>query len=648
MQNLTLAQAAQFILAKQQTINLATPLGLGKPHRLLNEIYEAVKNSPQHQLNIYTALSLNVPTGSSDLEKRFVAPFAQRFFGEDFVRLQYVQDRKKNNLPANVHVEEFYMQSGALLASQTAQSNYASLNYTYVAPALADRQVNVLVQKVALGDDGRLSLSCNTDLSLDVLDAVVAKGLPRPLFIAEIDPNLPYIGGEAALPADFFDVVIEPPAPHGKLFALPRQPVGDVDYAIGFFASTLVKDGGTLQIGIGALADALAYALVLRHTNNALYRQILTSLDPNIENNPTVNSQGGLEPFTLGLYGCSEMLNEGFRLLVQTGVIKRKVVEDEAIMQRIYAGTATQADKTHVAEHGQYLHGAFYLGSPEFYNWLRQMPANELKAIGMQRISQINHLYGGYFKLEQYQRPHARFFNTCMMATALGGAMSETLDDGRVVSGVGGQYNFVSMAHALPQGRSILMLRSHRDSAGNISSNIRYTGGQITIPRHLRDIYITEYGIADLLGKTDADCIKAMLAITDVRFQDEILTQAQTYKKLPQDYAVAETQLHNTPTMLAEKLHCYRADGSLPDYPLGSDFTPVEQRVVKALTWLKQHTDTKADLVKTLAMLAVDELKNNVDDTDDLQALARMQLDDTEGYKEKLTAKLLSFALSQV
>ena len=50
--------------------------------------------------------------------------------------------------------------------------------------------------------------------------------------------------------------------------------------------------------------------------------------------------------------------------------------------------------------------------------------------------------------------------NICMMATPLGGAASETLPDGRVVSGVGGQYNFVSMAADLPEARSVLMLHA--------------------------------------------------------------------------------------------------------------------------------------------------------------------------------------------
>src|SRR3546814_3478206 len=100
-------------------------------------------------------------------------------------------------------------------------------------------------------------LSSNTDLTFDAVDAIVAAGLPRPLLVAEIDPLLPWLGGTAAVPLDFFDIVVAPPAPYPKLFALPRQPVGDAEHAIGLYASALVRDGGTLQVGIGALSDAL-------------------------------------------------------------------------------------------------------------------------------------------------------------------------------------------------------------------------------------------------------------------------------------------------------------------------------------------------------------------------------------------------------
>ncbi|MEL1266024.1 acetyl-CoA hydrolase/transferase C-terminal domain-containing protein [Pseudoxanthomonas putridarboris] len=635
-----LDDAVDLILSRiDGPLRMGAPLGIGKPHRLLNALYERIAREPARPWSLYTALSLDPPGGGKGLEARFVEPFAARHFGEDFPRLAYVQAMKRDALPANIEVEEFYMQSGGLLRSSTAQRGYASLNYTHVARALADRALNVIVQKVAREPGGtRLSLSCNNDLTQDTVDAIVARGLPRPLLVAEVDPLLPWIGGTAAVEEDYFDLVVAPPGPYPALFGLPRQPLSDAEYAIGLYASALVRDGGTLQIGIGALADALCHALVLRHADNATYRRVLAALDPELERHPAVIASGGLDPFATGLYGCSEMINEGFKRLVETGVIRRKVVDDELLMRRIADGTANLGDQARLERDGEYLHGAFYLGSPAFYQWLRELPDDQRRAIGMRRISEINQLYGDHEPLERLQRREARFFNSCMMATALGAAVSDGLEDGRVVSGVGGQYNFVAMSHALDDARSVLMFRAVREDGGKTASNVRWNYGHTTIPRHLRDVYVDEYGIADLRGRNDEDCIVAMAGIADARFQSGLVEQAQRAGKLRAGFHPPGHWTDNTPVHLSARLRAFRRDGTLPDYPLGSDFTEVEQRIVKALGWLKANTTTPWAKVSTV-------LRALPTSTDDAEAMARMGLESPAGIGERIEAKLLALGL---
>jgi len=638
-------------------LHVGAPLGLGKPHRLLNALYERAERETRRPLHLYTALSLDPPGAGKGLEGRFIGPFAQRHFGDDFPRLRYVQALKRNSLPAHVEIEEFYLQSGALLNASATQRRYASLNYTHVARALADRGVNAIVQKVAADPNGgtRLSLSCNTDLTFDAIDAIVARGLPRPVLIAEVDPQLPWLDGSAAVEADFFDAVVTPPGPYPKLFGLPRQPVSDADYAIGFYASTLVRDGGTLQIGIGTLADALCHALALRHTDNAAYLRVIAALgigspeeaaSPGQAASSSVDLVGDrnakapvapLGPFSVGLFGCSEMINEGFRRLVEVGVIKRKVVDDLELMRRVHDGDASAEDLKRLEREGEFLQGGFYLGSPDFYEWLRHLPDGQRRGISMRRISEVNELYGGNETLERLQRHDARFFNSCMMATALGAAVSDTLDDGRVVSGVGGQYNFVAMAHALPNARSVLMLRASRDSGGEVRSNVVWNYAQTTIPRHLRDIYITEYGIADLRGKTDEDCIRAMAAVADSRFTSGLLLTAMDSGKLPR--FVPRVSTHNNPERLRETLAPFRRDGTLPDYPLGSDFDAVEQRLIKALGWLKANTATTGAKIKTVLRALFAPASQDHD------ALRRMGLDKPSGLGERVEAKLVALGL---
>ncbi|MBB4126998.1 acyl-CoA hydrolase [Xanthomonas translucens] len=634
--------AAELILQRiPGPLRIGAPLGIGKPHRLLNALYDRVAADPQRPLQLYTALSLNPPAPGGGLEGRFLRPFVQRHFGDDFPKLKYVQALQRDALPAHIQVEEFYMQSGALLRSTQAQRNYTSLNYTHAADAVAQRAPNLIVQKVAREPGGtRLSFSCNNDITQDTLDAVRRRGLPRPLLVAEVDPQLPWIGGSAAVEPSFFDVVVTPPGPYPRLFGLPRQPVADADYAIGLYASTLVRDGGTLQIGIGTLADALCHALVLRHTDNARYRQVLAALDPQLEAHPAVQECGGLAPFSIGLFGCSEMLNEGFRQLVQCGVIKRKVLDDAELMQRVADGSADAGDEARLQRDGEYLQGAFYLGSPEFYAWLREMAPEARAGIGMHRISAINQLYGDE-RLRRLQRRDARFFNSCMMATALGAAVSDALDDGRVVSGVGGQYNFVAMAHALDDARSVLMFRAIRGEAPALHSNVRWNYGHTTIPRHLRDIYLNEYGIADLRGMTDEDCIVGMIGIADAAFQPALLAEAKQAGKLGTDVLAPAHWQRNRAQRVRAALAPFRTDGTLPDYPLGSDFTTVEQRLLRALAWLKRNTASTGTKLATVAHALLARVPG------DPASLQRMALDAPRSLGERIEARLLAYALQQ-
>lgn len=640
------AEAVERLLAHAgPRARVGAPLGLGKPHRFLNALYHRVADDPRQQLLLMTALSLTPPRASG-LQARFLDPFVRRHFGDDFVRLSYVDAQRAGTLPDNVTVEEFYLQSGGLLGVARAQHDYASINYTQVAPELARRGLDAIVQKVAREPSSdpaaprRLSLSCNTDLTFDLVDAFAALGKPRPLLVAEIDPDLPYLGGAAAVPADWFDVVIDPPGPSPRLFALPRQPVSDTDYAIGLLASTLVRDGGTLQIGIGTLSDALCHALLLRHRDNATYRRLVAALAPGIERHPAVLASGGLGTFAKGLYGASEMISEGFMHLFRGGVLARAVVEDEAAMRRLDAGTATDEDRALVERTGVVLHGAFYLGSADLYRWLRELSPDEARRIGMQRISQVNELYGGNERLERAQRRDARFFNTCMMMTALGSAVSDGLESGQIISGVGGQYNFVAMAHALPDARSVLMFRATRKHEGKDRTNVPFAYGHCTIPRHLRDVAVTEYGVADLRGATDAACLAAMRAIADARFDEALAAEAERNGKLSPGARTAAAP-RNTPERIAGALGPFRRAGVLPDYPLGSDFTPLEERLVKALGWLRDHTATTS----AKAALAIRALAARAPDAEETEALARLDLASPRHPRERLEGALVTLAL---
>ncbi|WP_395684127.1 acetyl-CoA hydrolase/transferase C-terminal domain-containing protein [Dokdonella sp.] len=624
-------------------VAVAAPLGLGKPNHLLNALYARFKAEPARRLTLYTALSLDLPAAASDLERRFLGPFLARQFGADYPRLDYAVDMKANRVPANVHVEEFYFMSGAMMHAERAQREYASINYTSVARDLAEHaNLHAIVQLVATrgsGPSARYSLSCNPDVTLDVIKAIAANGGQRPLIIGVVHPDLPFLSGAAEVGPEFFDALVDGSLPRQELFALPRNAVDLTEYAIGLHASSLVRDGGTLQIGIGALSDAIVHALLLRHQRNADYLATLAALRGGTQAHPLPGRWGGTGAFVHGLYGASEMIMDGFMHLRRAGILKRTVYDDMEVEHALATGAAVDPSKL---RNGHYLKGAFYLGSKEFYAWLRELQGEDYSGLAMSAVSDVNQLYGGREQLDALQRRDARFFNTCMMATLLGAATSDALEDGRVVSGVGGQYNFVAMAHALAGGRSVLLLRATRKSGRKVESNIRWNYGYTTIPRHLRDVYITEYGIADLRGRSDEACVQAMLAISDARFVDELAATAIRNGKLARDFRVPDAWRANTPEALAERLRPQVSAGLLPTFPFGSDFDATERRILPALLWLKAHVAEPRRWPALLGALLAPGGR-----AEDTPLLARLALAQPQSVGERVLARLVRGAIAR-
>src|SRR5690242_297015 len=110
---------------------LALPLGIGKPNPIVNEIYRRAARDPSIDLTIITALSLRKPTARTDLERRLLEPLVERVFG-NYPELEYAHAMRRDSLPPNIRVIEFFLEPGAFLDSTHAQQNYLSANYTHV------------------------------------------------------------------------------------------------------------------------------------------------------------------------------------------------------------------------------------------------------------------------------------------------------------------------------------------------------------------------------------------------------------------------------------------------------------------------------------------------------------------------------------
>jgi len=697
-------------------IVLGLPLGLGKANNLANEFFRRAKNDPDIKLKILTALSLEKPSWSSDLEQRFLEPFVERVFG-DYANLSYINALRKNELPSNVEIVEFFYKPGGFLTTRHVQQNYLSANFTHACRDIINNGCNVAAQMIAkktFGDRTMYSLSCNPDVTIDVGLALKEqeKTGKKIAVIGEVNQNLPFMYGDAMVEPSIFHAIVDSPNYYNKLFGAPKMALTTQDFMIGLYASTLVKDGGTLQIGIGSLGDALVYGLQQRQLENDLYNSMLEKSGINDKFGKDMEQIGGTKPFEEGIYGSTEMLVDGYLQLIKCGVIKRQVYDDVNIQRLINEGKlnheitpktieilieqgAINAELTRwdlkylqkfgivdekwnyevqnivcgdmiisadltkennfsqftsnclckTLKNGILIHAGFFLGPQAFYAELNNMSEEERKQIFMTSVTHVNQLYGSQFgneRLKIMQRKEARFINAALMLTLLGAVVSDGLEDGTVVSGVGGQYNFVSQAHALPGGRSILMAKSVRTKGKDVSSNIVWNYGHITIPRHLRDIVITEYGFANIRSKTDKDIIAAILNITDSRFQESLLQGAKRARKIPDSYQIPDKFKNNTPARLEADLAPFKEKGMFPPFPFGMDFTEEELVIGKALRGLKEKMaegiSSKAkSLTKAMTFRSVPENAKPY--------LERLELDNPVSSKEKMMQKLVLFAL---
>ena len=600
-------------------IALCTPIGAGKPVALVNAFYRRAVADPRIDLSILTGLTLARPQPKSELERRLVGPITAKVFG-DAPEPEWVAPLREGRLPANVRVQEFFMEPGAWLGVPLAQQAYASINYTHVARSVLAEGANVIAQQIALRPGGRASLGTNPDVTADLIPmmrALERAGTPVAV-VGQANDRMPFMFGDADMPASTFDFVVDDERGYHELVAPPNLPIATAEHTIALAASLLIRDGGTVQIGIGELGDAIVHAMTLRHRQNADWRQAVEDVGLLPRFDAEMRALGGDAPFAQGLYAVTEMFVDGFLDLYRAGILKRRAEPDGAL-----------------------LHGAFMLGPRAFYEALRAMPDAERALFRMMPVSFTNELLGPDWEAKVAQRRDARYINSAMMVTLGGAAVSDGLEDGRVVSGVGGQFNFVAQAHALPGGRSIIAVRATRASGGRIESNIRWNYGHVTIPRHLRDIVLSEYGIADIRGKSDAEVAAAMLAIADSRFQPSLLADAQRAGKLPASFRIPDAQRSNLPERLERALAPHRSAGRFGALPFGTDLSPDEVRLGSALRRLKSRSETFAGKFRIGAEL----LRPLPRDAESQAAFARMGLAEPRGLRERLYRRLIGAAV---
>jgi hypothetical protein len=631
-------------------IILGVPLGIGKPIGFLNALYRLASKDKTIHLTILTGLTLARPSIHHDLEKKLIMPILDRVLG-NYEDPLYEIARQKQQLPENIKVIEFFLTPGQYLKNKNVQQNYISVTYTDALRNLFSYHINVIAQLVAHSTTNpkEYSLSCNTDLFREATQLLRSCETPdyKIAVVAEVNNNLPFMLGDAIVPSDEFSDIIDTKK-YRSIFSLVNPKLSIQDHCIGLHTSTLIQDGSCIQMGIGKLDDAITHALILRHKNNVLYQDILQQLGIKHRYELTPFHQGlyasteMLSESYMHLYkenilkkrvydhvGLQTLLNDNkitetitdnfidilienqiiqstltetdIRFLHQFGILNKNIIyKNKQLILPSGEHISTDFNTPYVKKiimnnlgktllSGKIIHAGFFIGSNHFYRQLKELPYERLQQIEMTSVFRTNTLCWSH-ELSQLQRQNARLINSAMIVTLEGAIISDGLKQWQEVSGVGGQFDFAVMAQRLSGARFIINCHSTRFHKGKVHSNIVWDYPNITLPRYLRDIIVTEYGIADCFGKTDADIIKAMLNITDSRFQEDLLKKAKKYGKIEANYDIPLVFKNNLPKTLQPIIQTLQCNGYGQPYPFGSELTKEEQVIENVLLFLKNSS----------------------------------------------------------
>jgi 4-hydroxybutyrate CoA-transferase len=309
--------------------------------------------------------------------------------------------------------------------------------------------VDVLLTQVSPPDEhGYCSLGVSVDYTKPALECAR-------LVIAQVNDNMPRTMGDSFVNISDIDCFIEASCP---LVELKPPKITDIERAIGENCASLIEDGSTRQLGIGAIPDAVLLFLK--------------------------------EKKDLGIH--SEMISDGVVELVEAGVITNR-------MKSIHKGKIVVT---------------FLMGTKRLYDFVNSNPMVEMYPVDYVNSPRVI--------MQNYKMVS---INSCVQVDFMGQVSSESIGL-KQFSGVGGQVDFVRGASMATGGKSIIAMPSTA-SGGRISKIVPLLdeGAAVTTSRNDVQYIVTEYGIAELRGKSLKERGRALIKIAHPDFRKQLRSE---------------------------------------------------------------------------------------------------------------------------
>jgi butyryl-CoA:acetate CoA-transferase len=282
--------------------------------------------------------------------------------------------------------------------------------------------------------------------------------------VVEVNEKLPWAMGGADEVIHISEVDYIVEA-ESKVEEIPVVAPTDIDTQIAGHIVPLIRDGACIQLGIGGL--------------------------PNIVG--TMLAESDIKDL-----GChSEMLADAFYHLHEAGKLTNR-------KKGVDKGKSTFT---------------FVAGSSFLYDWMDHNPSCITYPASYTNNPRII-----------AQNPNTISINACLEVDLFGQVCSESSGT-RHISGTGGQLDFATGSFLSEGGSSFICCNSsYRDKAGNLKSRIVPTllpGSIVTVPRSLTHCVVTEYGIADLAGRSTWQRAEALINIAHPDLRDELIRDAE-------------------------------------------------------------------------------------------------------------------------
>lgn len=428
-----------------------------------NSIYQSRITTPQEAVRCIKSNTRIFLTGNVSVPQKALAALVE--YAPNLENVEICQaltiggaDYVKPEMEGHLRVNTLFISHNVRKAVQEGRADFTPVLLSEF-PLLFKRGIlplDVAIIHVSPPDEhGFCSLGVEVGLTKSAAES--AK-----IIIAEVNQQMPRTLGDSFIHVSRLNYIIPVNYPIPEM-AMAEEGDMDVVERIAGFAAELIPDGATMQLGIGAIPDAVLK--FLHHKKD------------------------------LGVH--SELFSDGVIDLVNEGVL-------------------TNGRKT--LHPGKIIAG-FMLGTKTLYDW-----ADDNPLIEMHRTEYVN----DPFVIAQNERMVA--INSAIEVDLTGQVCADSIGP-KLYSGVGGQLDFIYGASRAKDGVPIIALPSTttlKDGTmiTRIASMLKLGAGVVTSRNHVHYV-VTEYGVADLYGKSIRQRAHQLINIAHPDFRADLEKKAR-------------------------------------------------------------------------------------------------------------------------